>query len=336
MLPGRNSLLTLMQESVPLLRDPWSALGRSLGADGEAVRAAVEEIRRAGLLRRIGGIFDLGRLGYRRSLAALAVGEDRLDRAGRVVADHPGVSHAYARQDERYRLWFTLAVSPESTLGLEGTARRLGERAGATSTLILPAKRQYKLHVRFSSNGRIEPPGAPLPARTQPSIILCETQRSAVRTLQADLPATPEPFAELADGTGLSADDLLVMGADCLASGVMRRYAAVPDHRAVGAVANVLAAWSVPDELADTAGRHLARHPAVSHAYLRLPADDWPFNLYAMVHGPTREQCLSDLDDLSQRIGQPPRRDLWTLREFRKHPVELFSPREARWERQTA
>jgi DNA-binding Lrp family transcriptional regulator len=344
-----TQLLRILQRGVPLVPRPWEALAAESGRLTLEVMNNVEKLHQEGILKRIGGVFDTASLGYAQTLAALRVPTESVDAAGEVLCRHPGVSHCYRRRDA-YNLWFTLAVSPSSRLGLDRTADRLSALAGATEFLLLPSERRYKLHVRLDIpvwHGRPAHDSFPIPKgmnntgetpvpHIEPpscSLIFTMEQRRAVRALQRDLPVTEEPFDVLARAEGLrSGDDLLVLAADFLAAGWMRRYAAIFAHRQAGASANVLVAWRVEDRQADRAGTLAAQFPAVSHCYLRRAATGWPFNLYTMLHGPDPDTCRNTIEEIASGIGRPERRELWTDKEYKNAPVRLFCEEEARWE----
>ena len=329
-LDGR--LLAAIQRRVPLVARPWRQLAAELGAAEGRVCARVGALGGPdGVIREIAGIFDAPALGYATTLAAARVLPDRLAAAGGIVAGHPGVSHAYARGGE-LNLWFTLAVGPDSTLGLDGTLEVLRRRVGAERMVSLPAVRRYKLHVVF---GGAPSPAAPeavgrtgvaRPAEPAPK------QVRAIRALQRPLRAVPEPFDAPARAEKLTADDLLVHASDFLAAGWMRRYAAVLRHRRAGAAVNVLVAWRVPEDRADAFGRRAAQCESVSHCFSRAPAEGWPYNLYTMVHAadePTAERVVSAL---AADAGGPPRAVLPTVAEYKKAKVRLFGPEVRRWE----
>lgn len=325
-------LLDAMQTSVPLVAQPWRQMAEEFQLTEEKVLHRVRSLRDAGVIRRIGGVFEASLLGYRRTLLALLVPSEALDQAASVVIRHPGVSHCYSRSGE-FNLWATLAVSPGSALGVETTVQTLAHRCGATAYLNLPVKRRFKLAVRFGGVRSAEFEVRSAKAISEKIISLSDEQRRAVRSLQMDLPAEPRPFEVPAHKEGFtSGDDLLVHAADFLGAGILRRYAAVVNHLAVGAKANVLVVWRVPGENASSAGEAAARHQAVSHCYLRETAPGWPFNLYTMIHGPSREDCLRIMDTLADEIGRLDRRELWTIREYKKAPIQFFLAAEAEWE----
>ena len=327
-------LLGLIQSSVPLVREPFAALAADLGCSEAAVLERLRALHApGGVLREIAAILDAARLGYAQSLVAFRVSPDRLDEAGTGVAGHPGVSHCYGR-DGACNLWFTLATSPTSALGLAGTVALLARRAGAADRMILPMLRRYKLDVRFgAARGLPHPPAA---TNDAPAAAPSAQQVRAIRALQVDLPLRPDPFASLAARAGLSADDLLACGADFLAAGWMRRYAAVLHHRAAGARANVMVVWRVDEADADAAGAQCAEFAAVSHCYLRPTHADWPYNLYTMIHGADRDDCEDTIRRIAAAAGLGERLALWTTREYKKRRVRLFTDDERRWERERA
>ncbi len=333
-------LLAALQRSVPLVPRPYEQLAAELGASAEAVVARVAALGGpGGIIREIAGIFDAAALGYESTLVAAACPPEGLDEAGHVASEHPGVSHCYGR-DGQLNLWFTLAVAPDSRLGLSRTVEILGRRIGAERILSLPALRRYKLQVRFeleeeaaqfepSPPPQSWPPPRPLGgAAPRPT----DEQLRAIRALQTSLPAMAAPFERLARSEGLNGDDLLVHAADFLAAGWMRRYAAVLRHQQAGAAVNVLVAWAVPQEKADAFGRRAAEFAAVSHCYLRAAAEGWPYNLYTMIHAGRQEQAARSIEAVAAAAGNFPRTALPTTREFKKARVRLFSPDLQRWE----
>lgn len=147
-----RQLLNTIQADVPLIARPFGQLAGRLGCDEAAVVDRIAALRQTGIIREISAIFDAVALGYRQALVALSVPADKLDQAGTIAASHPGVSHCYGRSGEM-NLWLTLAMSPRSRLGLEASAELLARLVGATTHMVLPTLRRYKLQVRFDMEG---------------------------------------------------------------------------------------------------------------------------------------------------------------------------------------
>ena len=339
--PFDRGLLEVIQERIPLVREPFAQIATQLGCSEELLLDRLAALSGdGGIIREISGIFDPSALGYTQGLVAFRVDEEALDVAGAIAAGHPGVSHCYGRTGT-YNLWFTLAVSQRSQLGLERTVHILAHQSKAAAHMILPTLKRYKLDVRFAAGAATcsttsPRPGPPADGRRRSAEanppLLSDEQTRAVRALQSDLPRRKDPFSAAAHPFALQADMLLVHATDFLAAGYMRRYAAVLHHRPAGARSNVLAVWRVTDAAADAAGAACARVPAVSHCYLRPTAEDWPYNLYTMIHGRTAEDCGLTVDEVATTTGLLERVELWTATEYKKQRVQLFSDDEAAWE----
>jgi len=117
------------------------------------------------------------------------------------------------------------------------------------------------------------------------------TDRSIIQALQAGLPLVPAPYAEVATQLGIAEDELTSRLDAMKASGVIRRIAAAPNHYKLGMTANGMTVWDVDDDQISTLGPIIGALPFVTHSYERPRAlPDWPYNLFAMVHGTSAEE----------------------------------------------
>jgi len=371
-----RQLLNRIQTDVPLITRPFAQLAGEFGCDESAVLDRVATLRHTGIVREISAIFDAVALGYRQALVALSVPADKLDQAGRLASEHPGVSHCYGRAGE-VNLWLTLATSPRSRFGLEASAEVLARLVGATTHMVLPTIRRYKLQVRFDMEGDEPTPAqgtgsaapqeqgacprssnthqhAPVPSANSgdrhlrpggtarrdygasPLPPLTDAQIRAIRALQIDLPTEPEPFAPLAAAEGLDVDTMLDRGRGMLEAGYMRRYSAVLFHRAAGSKANVLVAWAADSAGADAAGPRAAQVAGISHCYLRPAGPGWPYNLYTMIHGRSEQDCRLAIETILATTSLTDHVELWTTAEYKKRRVRLFGPEEGQWEAKNA
>lgn len=316
-------LLTIMQREVPLVPRPFHALAQRLGISGEEVLRRVKTLKKAGIVRQIGAIFDAKALGYRSALVAVKCPKGRRDALAAIVSKHPGVSHNYGR-DHRFDLWFTIAVASDRDLARE--VARLMQRSGAIHYVVLPSVRVFKIGVMLDLGAENEgAEGPPAPRRQAHTRRLTTSQIAAVRALQQLLPVMERPFLALARRTGISEQALLLRAKRLLSSGIMRRFAAVLRHQRVGYTANAMAVWQVPENRIARAGRAAASFAAVSHCYQRATAPGWPYNLFAMIHGRARADCLRVADRISATIGNPPRALLFTTREYKKSRPVYFA-----------
>ncbi len=133
--------------------------------------------------------------------------------------------------------------------------------------------------------------------------------RALIRATQAGLPLVSRPYAAIAATLGIDEVDVRARLQAMLKRGVIRRIGAVPTHSAIGYVANGMSVWDIADAMIDAAGECVAALPFVTHCYRRprhLP--DWPYNLFAMVHGRDRDAALAHVAEiralLLARFGQ--------------------------------
>lgn len=147
-----------------------------------------------------------------------------------------------------------------------------------------------------------------------------------VRSLQGGLPLVPRPYARIAETIGISEEELLRRLRTLLDDGRIRRIGAVPNHYALGYTANAMTVWDVPDEAVDAAGREVGALPFVTHCYRRprrLP--DWPYNLFAMVHGRSRDETEAKIAAMRRTLGARARRSdvLYSVRILKKTGLRL-------------
>ena len=134
--------------------------------------------------------------------------------------------------------------------------------------------------------------------------------RRLILATQQGLPLTPEPYAELARTLGCDEATVLAGIEDLLARGVIRRIGVVPNHYAIGWTANGMTVWNVDDAQVDTLGAQVGALDFVTHCYRRpraLPA--WPYNLFAMVHGASRDECSAKAAQIRALLGAACRGD---------------------------
>lgn len=319
-------LLDRIQRSFPLVSQPYHVLSEGLDISGDEVRDRLRALKDQRLVRQISAIFNTGALGYRSSLVALAVPEDKLEQAAAVINGYPGVSHNYLRPGA-YNMWYTIAVPPGQSL--ERVVNDLAGLAGGWPTLILPALRKYKLEVVLDvleeGEGDLGEERHGLPRMEATGWFLpTEENIRIVRCIQEDLPLAERPFGVWADGLGMTEEGLLGLISEWMEKGFMRRFAAVLNHRQVGFGANGMVVWNCPVDRIDECGPILASHSEVSHCYYRPGYPVWPYNLYAMVHGRTVEDCRAIAEKLGKSIQLDDYRILFSTREFKKIRLKLF------------
>ncbi len=135
-----------------------------------------------------------------------------------------------------------------------------------------------------------------------------DTDRAIIKATQAGLPLTPQPYHDIAGQLGIDADDLMARMQHMLEQGIIRRIGLVPNHYAIGYRANGMTVWNVPDESIQRVGQRIGELEFVSHCYHRprhLP--EWPYNLFAMVHGRTRDEVSDKVETIAALLGDADR-----------------------------
>ena len=135
-------------------------------------------------------------------------------------------------------------------------------------------------------------------------ITLNETDLAIMRATQAGLPLTPQPYHRIAEQLGLTAEVVMTRMAAMQKQGIIRRIGAVPNHYKLGYRFNGMTVWNVTDRIIDELGQKVGQLEFVSHCYHRprhLP--EWPFNLFAMVHGKTQADVDKQIQQIADLLG---------------------------------
>ena len=331
-----REILNFIQREFPLEREPFAAIGREVGVAGDEVIRRIESLKRSKVIRQISAIFDTRVLGYQSSLVAAKIPADKLNSGAKAINSHPGVSHNYERNNE-LNLWYTVAVPPDSRLGLESTVDVLHYISGAEKTRILPTLKLFKIGVTLDMNqgatAKKEAPAYGEKDREGADRNISDDDKAAILALQEDIPLTPRPFDLWGRQIGMSCADLLDRAEDLRRRKIMRRFSAVLYHRKAGFRANAMGVWKVPDERVEEVGEMFAQYQAVSHCYQRPVYEDWPYALFSMVHGRTVEECEAVLTAMSSESGLTEYASLYSTREYKKTRVRYFTPEMEAWER---
>ena len=327
----QDELLYQMQHAFPLSQRPFRDLAQTLGSSENEVIDTVQRLKEEGIIRQTSAIFDTKRLGYKSSLVAFKVPEEKIEYAANIINAHPGVSHNYLRNHD-YNIWFTMAVAPDSKLGLEKTIDILKEKSGADDAIILPTLKMFKIKVQMDTTGK-RAKKEKVHKASHKEIDLTPEHIEVIKALQKDINIIEEPFAEITDALGISHEKLFKIADELKDAGVMRRFATILNHRKAGFGANAMSVWSVPQEQGEEIGRQLAEFSAVSHCYLRPRYPNWPYNLFAMVHAKTQEECDSLIEEMAAETGLQDYSKLYSTREFKKQRLVYFDEAFGEWEK---
>jgi DNA-binding Lrp family transcriptional regulator len=331
-----RELLNAVQWDFPLDPRPYAVLAERLGTTEPEVRERIQRIKDAGVLRQLSAIFDTRALGYLSALVAAKVDPDHIDAAAAIINQHPGVSHNYKR-NHAYNLWYTIAVPPGESL--EEHIDKLHRDSGSLVTRKLPTLKLYKIGVKLDMTGQtaanakaeVQPHEMPERKADMPAPDLSDLERATIGVVQEDLPNVDRPFAAQAEQLGVDEADVIAMLHTFKERKLMRRFAAVMNHRSAGFKANAMGVWAVPDDALDEIGPQMAGFAAVSHCYRRPTYDDWPYSVFTMVHGRTARDCEATIDAIRTETGVDEYCLLWSVKEYKKVRVRYFTPEWDDW-----
>jgi DNA-binding Lrp family transcriptional regulator len=332
-------LLNLMQGRFPIAPRPYEAVAAEAGVSKEEVMARVQHLLDERIIRQVTPIFDTRALGYSSMLVAAKVDPENPWRSAQVINEHPGVSHNYLRNHE-FNIWFTIATEPDSPLGLEGTIEVLGRLAGAESIRQLPTLKLFKIRMDLEMEGGTQDLArvaaeAVAPAETDPQPY-DEFDKAVIRALQGDMPVIPEPYAPAAAELGIPQEHLLEHLNGMIERKLLRRVAAILFHRRAGFSANGMGVWKVPDDRIMELGPQMAAFRGISHCYQRPTYADWPYSVFTMAHGRSKEECDAILDSIADSTGIHERGTLYSSTEFKKIRLLYFTEDYRAWERKYA
>ena len=295
-------LIDRLQISLPLSERPFADVGTELNLNERQVIERLDHLLKTGVLTRLGPLFHIERAGGQFILAAMQVPEGRFEQVASQVNALDEVAHNY-RREHLLNMWFVIAAE---TPAAAWATRDTIEAATGLKVHAFPKEREYFVSLYLpvlppeSANAPLRVP-AQAPAQ---ALALTEFDRSLIAATQAGLPLVPKPYGSVAALLGTDERQVRQRLAELLAAGVVRRIAAVPNHYRLGYVANGMSVWDVDDAHIDELGERVGQLPGVSHCYRRprdLPL--WPYNLFAMLHGHTRAEVLTQAERVAELLG---------------------------------
>ena len=319
-----KELLNEIQWTFPLVTRPFDAIAKKFDTTPEIIKEKLNNLKEIGVLRQLSAIFDTRKLGYTSSLVAMEIEHDKLDHVASQINRHPGVSHNYER-DHQFNLWFTLAVPPGADLNSE--LEKFNVLKGIKKVRMLPTLQLFKIGVKLDMVDDKKHEVAPTEEKKEIKNIKfepTEDDKDFIRELQKDMEIIDEPFVKAANNLGISEDELFSKMKHYESLGVLRRFAAILRHRQVGFTANGMIVWKVPEDRITSVGETLGSFPQVSHCYERPTYDDWPYNVFSMIHCKTHDEAHDVAKTIQNQIDVNEYKILFSSREFKKTRVEYF------------
>ena len=141
-----RTILNRIQSDFPVASRPYQVMAAELGLTEQEVIGRVQRLKHSGIIRRIGGNFVPGKLGYVSTLCAARVPADQVARFAEAVNRHPGVTHNYLRENT-FNVWFTF-IAP-SMAEIQARLKEISAETGVTEILNLPATKVFKIKAQF-------------------------------------------------------------------------------------------------------------------------------------------------------------------------------------------
>ena len=333
-------LLNLMQGQFPIALRPYQHVAVEAGITEDETMRRVTTLLDERIIRQVTPIFDTRALGYSvdagcgegRPRAPVARGQrdQRPSRASPTTTCETTSSTSGSRS----------RPSRTPPLGIAGNARRARRRiAGAESVRQLPTLKLFKIRMDLEMEAGTETLAtaaqAAAPAEIEPQPY-DEFDRAVIRALQGDMPVISEPYAPAAAALGIGQERLLEHLRGMQERRLLRRVAAILFHRRAGFSANGMGVWKVPDERIMELGMRMASFRGISHCYQRPTYPDWPYSVFTMAHGRSKEECDAILDSIAADTGIGERATLYSSTEFKKIRLLYFTGEYRAWEREHA
>jgi DNA-binding Lrp family transcriptional regulator len=332
-------LMNLLQSSFPIDPEPFALVASEAELELDDVLTRTQRLLDGRIIREITPIFDTRALGYESMLVAAKVDGEHPQRAAQIVNSHPGVSHNYLRTHD-FNLWFTIATPPDSELGLHGTLEVLMRETGAESMRELPTLTLFKINMNLEMEKGTDALAAAAVEAAPPRELDAQPYDAddvaLIKALQGPMAAVERPYDEAAAELGISTDALLERLRSLVDRKILRRVAAILYHRRAGFSANGMGVWKVPDEQIMEVGARMASFRGISHCYQRPTYEDWPYSVFTMAHGRSKEECDAVLDSIAEDCGihGDGRATLYSSTEYKKIRLHYFTDDYAEWERQ--
>lgn len=326
----RDTILSTIQKKFPLSQRPFLDIGNELGMSEDEVIEIIQEEKDNKIIRQTSAIFDTKSLGFKSSLVAFEIKEENIDQAVEIINAHPGVSHNYER-DHDFNIWFTIAVDPNSKIGLEKSVAILAELTEAENSIMLPTLKLFKISVKLNTTGK-DAKKEKVTKHVKKEITMTDLHYDIIKLIQEDIEVTQEPFAHIINALNIDYPTLFETLNELQDAGIMRRFATILNHRNAGFNANAMTVWDVDEKEGEEIGAKAAAFSAVSHCYLRPKYPNWQYNLFTMIHGKTKEETNGIIDDIANEIEHKAKRPLYSTREFKKVRLKYFTPSFLEWE----
>ena len=304
------ALIDEYQSGFPVERRPFERVAREIAAetgvdvDADAVLDRVRDLRERGVFRRFGAVLNPPVIGSS-TLAAVRAPEGRFDEVAEVINGYRQVNHNY-RRDHEWNQWFV--VTAGSRERRDEILAEIEERTGC-EVLALPMLTDYYIDLEFPVVNADRFARESLEETDVSATRISEDARGDLSPLDADLllaiqdgfPLSATPYEDVADEIDAPLNDVLAAVERLLADGCIKRAGCIVNHVVTGFTNNCMVVWDVPDDELDERGEAVGSLPYVTLCYHRprRPDQDWPYNMFTMIHGREAEAVDAKIDELA-------------------------------------
>jgi DNA-binding Lrp family transcriptional regulator len=298
------TLIDEYQSGFPVRERPFAAVGSALGvSEAEALRR-VRALRERGVFRRFGAVLNPPVIGSS-TLAAVQAPDDRFDEVAAVINDYRQVNHNY-RRDHAWNMWFV--VTAGSRERRDEILADIEARTGC-EVLVLPMLTDYYIDLefpvvnddRFARESLSETTVSATRISEDATGDLTPMEAALLVEIQDGFPLSETPYRDIATAIDAPVDDVIAAVERLLADGCIKRIGCVVNHIVTGFDANCMVVWDVPDADLDDRGTAVGSLPYVTLCYHRprRPEQEWPYNLFTMIHGRDPAAVDEKIDELA-------------------------------------
>ncbi|MGM0446886.1 MAG: Lrp/AsnC family transcriptional regulator [Methanobacteriota archaeon] len=304
------ALIDEYQSGFPVESRPFERVAREISAetgvdvDADELLDRVRDLRERGVFRRFGAVLNPPVIGSS-TLAAVRAPDDRFDEVAEVINGYRQVNHNY-RRDHEWNQWFV--VTAGSREKRDEILAEIEERTGC-EVLALPMLTDYYIDLEFPVVNADRFARESLESTDVSATRISEDARGDLSAVEADLllaiqdgfPLSATPYADVAREIDAPVDDVLAAVERLLADGCIKRIGCVVNHVVTGFTNNCMVVWDVPDDELDARGEAVGSLPYVTLCYHRprRPDQEWPYNMFTMIHGREAEAVDAKIDELA-------------------------------------
>ncbi|WP_138004747.1 siroheme decarboxylase subunit beta [Halalkalirubrum salinum] len=297
-------LIDSYQSGFPIERHPFARVGAELGVSEDEALARVEQLREAGVFRRFGAVLNPPVIGSS-TLAAVRAPDERFEEIAEVINGYRQVNHNY-RRDHEWNMWFVVTAGSRETR--DEILSEIESRTGC-SVLALPMLTDYYIDLEFPVVNDDRFARESIESTTVDATRISEdatgdltpTEADVLLAIQDGFPLSLTPYDDIADTIDVPVEAVLAAIERLQDDGCIKRIGCIVNHIVTGFQNNCMVVWDVPDDELDDYGEAVGSLPYVTLCYHRprRPEQDWPYNLFTMIHGREAEAVDEKIDELA-------------------------------------